>query len=98
MKKYHYTHIPKVITINKVFILSTFFFVLTSCSSIFNKEPVEYKPVQYAKNDYRVLKKDALDLPDQVWMKRIVPMTTEQLDAYMQMKRTALVQLKQEIQ
>ena len=58
MKKYHYTHIPKVIIINKVFILSTFFFVLTSCSSIFNKEPVEYKPVQYAKNDYRVLKKE----------------------------------------
>ena len=58
MKKYHYTHIPKVIIINKVFILSTFFFVLTACASIFNKEPVEYKPVQYAKNDYRVLKKE----------------------------------------
>ena len=58
MKKYHYTHIPKVIIIIKVFILSTFFFVLTSCASIFNKEPVEYKPVQYAKNDYRVLKKE----------------------------------------
>tara|TARA_Y100001970_G_C14101233_1_gene785591 strand:- start:108 stop:584 length:477 start_codon:yes stop_codon:yes gene_type:complete len=25
---------------------------------MFNKEPVEYKPVQYAKNDYRVLKKE----------------------------------------
>ena len=58
MKKYHYTHIPKVNIIIKVFILSTFFFVLTSCASIFNKEPVEYKPVQYAKNDYRVLKKE----------------------------------------
>ncbi len=58
MKKYHYTHLPKVIIINKVFILGTFFFVLASCASIFNKEPVEYNPVQYAKNDYRVLKKE----------------------------------------
>ena len=58
MKKYHYTHLPKVIIINKVLILSTFFLSLTSCASIFNKEPVEYKPVQYAKNDYRVLKKE----------------------------------------
>tara|TARA_Y100001963_G_scaffold81719_1_gene113319 strand:- start:756 stop:2255 length:1500 start_codon:yes stop_codon:yes gene_type:complete len=48
------------------------------------------------KFSYRVLKKDALDLPNQVWMKRIVAMTTEQLDAYMQMKRTALVNLKNE--
>ena len=48
------------------------------------------------KFSYRVLKKDALDLPGQVWMKRIVAMTTEQLDAYMQMKRTALVNLKNE--
>ena len=58
-----------------------------------NLEELNYKLRQFS---YRVLKKDALDLPDQVWMKRIVPMTTEQLDAYMQMKRTALVQLKQE--
>ncbi len=58
MKKYHYTHIPKVTTINKVLILSTFFFVFLSCASMFNKEPIEYKPVQYAKNDYRVLKKE----------------------------------------
>ena len=58
MKKYHYTHIPKVITINKVLIFSTFFFVFLSCASMFNKEPIEYKPVQYAKNDYRVLKKE----------------------------------------
>ena len=58
MKKYHYTHIPKVITINKVLIPSTFFFVFLSCASMFNKEPIEYKPVQYAKNDYRVLKKE----------------------------------------
>ena len=48
------------------------------------------------KFSYRVLKKDALDLPDQVWMKRIVSMTNEQLDAYMQMKKHALVQLKEE--
>ena len=58
MKKYHYIHIPKVIIINKVFIFSTFFLALTSCASIFNKEPAEYNPVQYAKNDYRVLKKE----------------------------------------
>ena len=58
MKKYHYTHIPKVITINRVLIFSTFFFVFLSCASMFNKEPIEYKPVQYAKNDYRVLKKE----------------------------------------
>jgi len=48
------------------------------------------------KFSYRVLKKDALDLPDQVWVKRLVSMTPEQLDAYMQMKKHALVQLKQE--
>ena len=58
MKKYHYTHTPKVITINKILIFSTFFFVFLSCASMFNKEPIEYKPVQYAKNDYRVLKKE----------------------------------------
>ena len=58
MKKYHYTHIPKVITINRVLIFSTFFFVFLSCASMFNKEPIEYKPLQYAKNDYRVLKKE----------------------------------------
>ena len=28
------------------------------CSSIFNRKVAEYKPVQYAKNDYRVLKKE----------------------------------------
>ena len=32
--------------------------IFTSCASIFNKKNVEYKPVQYAKNDYRVLKKE----------------------------------------
>ena len=58
-----------------------------------NLEELNYKLQKFS---YRVLKKDALDLPPQVWVKRIVPMTTEQLDAYMQMKRTALVQLKEE--
>ena len=58
MSKYHYKHIPKVIIINKALISSTFFFVFLSCASMFNKEPIEYKPVQYAKNDYRVLKKE----------------------------------------
>ena len=29
-----------------------------SCASFLKKEPVEYKPIQYAKNDYRVLKKE----------------------------------------
>jgi|TARA_R110002020_G_scaffold57422_2_gene158070 SNF2 family DNA or RNA helicase len=58
-----------------------------------NLDELNYKLQKFS---YRVLKKDALDLPGQVWMKRIVAMTTEQLDAYMQMKRTALVQLKNE--
>ena len=40
------------------------------------------------------MKKDALDLPDQMWMKRFVPLTTEQLDAYVQMKKTALVEIQ----
>ena len=29
-----------------------------SCASFSNKKPIEYRPVQYAKNDYRVLKKE----------------------------------------
>ena len=29
-----------------------------SCASFSKKEPAEYKPIQYAKNDYRVLKKE----------------------------------------
>ena len=32
--------------------------IFTSCTSFFNRVTVEYKPVQYAKNDYRVLKKE----------------------------------------
>ena len=58
-----------------------------------NLEELNKKLRQFS---YRVLKKDALDLPDQVWMKRSVPLSTEQLDAYMQMKKFALVQLKEE--
>jgi SNF2 family DNA or RNA helicase len=58
-----------------------------------NLNELNYKLQKFS---YRVLKKDALDLPPQIWMKRVVPMTTEQLDAYMQMKRTALVQIKKE--
>ena len=58
-----------------------------------SNDKLNYKLKKFS---YRVLKKDALDLPDQVWMKRTVSMTPEQLDAYMQMKRTALVQLKNE--
>jgi SNF2 family DNA or RNA helicase len=58
-----------------------------------NLEELNKKLRQFS---YRVLKKDALDLPDQVWMKRSVPLSTKQLDAYMQMKKFALVQLKEE--
>jgi len=47
-----------VITNKKILIISSFFFLFTSCASISKKEQVEYKPVQYAKNDYRVLKKE----------------------------------------
>jgi len=58
-----------------------------------NLEELNHKLKQFS---YRVLKKEALDLPDQVWMKRIVSLTTEQLDAYMQMKKFALVELQKE--
>ena len=58
-----------------------------------NLEELNHKLQKFS---YRVLKKEALDLPDQVWMKRLVSMTPQQLDAYMQMKRHALVQLKDE--
>ena len=56
-----------------------------------NLEELHYKLKYFS---YRVLKKDALDLPDQMWMKRFVPLTTEQLDAYVQMKKTALVEIQ----
>ena len=41
-----------------ILFVSALLVIFTSCSSIFNKKSVEYKPVQYAKNDYRVLKKE----------------------------------------
>ena len=56
-----------------------------------NLEELHYKLKNFS---FRVLKKDALDLPDQMWMKRFVPLTTEQLDAYVQMKKTALVEIQ----
>ena len=45
-------------TIKKILFVSALLVIFTSCASIFNKKNVEYKPVQYAKNDYRVLKKE----------------------------------------
>ena len=45
-------------TIKKILFLSIFLIFSISCSSIFNRKVAEYKPVQYAKNDYRVLKKE----------------------------------------
>ena len=43
-------------TIKKLLFVNVLLIILTSCTSFFNKGNVEYKPVQYAKNDYRVLK------------------------------------------
>ena len=45
-------------TIKRIPFLSIFLVFSISCSSIFNRKVAEYKPVQYAKNDYRVLKKE----------------------------------------
>ena len=45
-------------TIKRILFLSIFLIFSISCSSIFNRKVAEYKPVQYAKNDYRVLKKE----------------------------------------
>jgi len=45
---------------------------------------------------YRVLKKDCLDLPDKVYIKRIVEMTDEQAVAYGHMKKLALAKLVNE--
>lgn len=42
----------------------------------------------------RVLKKDCLDLPDKVYLRREVPMTDEQRGAYEQMRRQAMVLLE----
>tara|TARA_R110002124_G_scaffold172877_1_gene340410 strand:- start:2068 stop:3510 length:1443 start_codon:yes stop_codon:yes gene_type:complete len=41
----------------------------------------------------RVLKEDCLDLPDKVYMKRIVTLTPEQLKAYYEMKKFAIAEL-----
>jgi SNF2 family DNA or RNA helicase len=43
---------------------------------------------------YRVLKKDCLDLPDKVYMKRFVAMTPEQTKLYEEMKKHALAELE----
>lgn len=45
---------------------------------------------------YRVLKKDCLDLPEKVYIKRIVEMTDEQAVAYGYMKKMALAKLMKE--
>ena len=39
---------------------------------------------------YRVLKEDCLDLPDKIYMKRIITLTKKQEEVYEQMKREAL--------
>jgi SNF2 family DNA or RNA helicase len=41
-------------------------------------------------HSYRILKKDCLDLPDKVYMKRFVELTEEQKKAYSQMKENAI--------
>ena len=43
---------------------------------------------------YRVLKKDCLDLPPKIYLKREVSLTNEQLKAYTEMKKFALTQLE----
>jgi len=42
----------------------------------------------------RVLKEDCLDLPDKIYTSRRVPLTKEQLTAYVQMKKLALARLE----
>ena len=42
----------------------------------------------------RVLKEDCLDLPDKIYTSRRVPLTKEQLTAYVQMKKLALTRLE----
>ncbi len=44
-------------------------------------------------NSFRVRKEDCLDLPDKVYMKRLVELTDEQSKAYVQMKHLALARL-----
>ena len=46
-----------------------------------------------AAHSYRVKKEDCLDLPDKVYTKREVALTTEQQRAYQQMKKLALARL-----
>ena len=43
---------------------------------------------------YRVLKEDCLDLPEKVYMKRIITLTPEQKKMYGEMKKFALAELK----
>ena len=45
---------------------------------------------------YRVLKKDCLDLPDKIYMKRVISLTEEQQKVYKQMKEKALAELNGE--
>ena len=45
---------------------------------------------------YRVLKKDCLDLPDKIYMKRLISLTEEQQKVYKQMKEKALAELNGE--
>ena len=44
---------------------------------------------------YRVLKEDCLDLPDKIYMKRIISLTAEQQKVYKQMKEEALAILNE---
>jgi len=43
---------------------------------------------------YRVLKEDCLDLPDKIYMKRIIELTSEQKQVYEQMRKEALAILR----
>jgi len=43
---------------------------------------------------YRVLKQDCLDLPDKIYMKRVISLTEEQQKVYKQMREEALATLK----
>jgi len=45
---------------------------------------------------YRVLKEDCLDLPDKIYMKRVISLTEEQQKVYKQMKEKALAELNGE--
>ena len=46
---------------------------------------------------YRVLKEDCLDLPDKIYMKRVINLTNEQQKVYKQMKEQALAILNKKI-